>query len=283
MLESENPGVPEPMVELSRPEIERYARHIIMPEVGPRGQQRLKEASVLIVGAGGLGSPAALYLAAAGVGRLGIVDHDQVELSNLQRQLLFNDDEIGQNKVAVATRRLSTFNPYLEVEPHPLRLDASNALALFDDYDVILDGSDNFPTRYLTNDACVLKDKPLAYGAVHRFEGQASLFFARQGPCYRCLFPTPPPPELAPSCAESGVLGILPGVIGAIQATEALKFILGLGRSLAGRLLLYDALSMDFREVRVPKNPACPICGDDPAITELIDYEGFCNGSTTGA
>ena len=271
------------MVELSRPEIERYARHIIMPEVGPRGQQRLKEASVLIVGAGGLGSPAALYLAAAGVGRLGIVDHDQVELSNLQRQLLFNDDEIGQNKVAVATRRLSTFNPYLEVEPHPLRLDASNALALFDDYDVILDGSDNFPTRYLTNDACVLKDKPLAYGAVHRFEGQASLFFARQGPCYRCLFPTPPPPELAPSCAESGVLGILPGVIGAIQATEALKFILGLGRSLAGRLLLYDALSMDFREVRVPKNPACPICGDDPAITELIDYEGFCNGSTTGA
>ncbi len=267
------------MVELSRPEIERYARHIIMPEVGPGGQQRLKEASVLIVGAGGLGSPASLYLAAAGVGRLGIADHDRVELSNLQRQLLFNDDEIGSSKVEVATRRLTALNPHLKVEEHPERVDSTNALDIFKDYDVILDGSDNFPTRYLTNDACVLTGKPLAYGAVHRFEGQASLFFAKEGPCYRCIFPSPPPPELAPSCAESGVLGILPGVIGALQATEALKFILGLGRGLVGRLLLYDALNMDFREVRIPKNPTCPLCGEDPAITELMDYEQFCGDS----
>lgn len=272
----ESPGVPISMVELSRPDIERYARHIIMPEVGPRGQQKLKEASVLIVGAGGLGSPAALYLAAAGIGRLGIADFDNVELSNLQRQVLFDDADVGLPKVEVAARRLAALSPHLQVDQHPVRVDSSNALALFEGYDVILDGSDNFPTRYLTNDACVLAGKPLAYGAVHRFEGQASLFHARQGPCYRCLFPTPPPPELAPSCAESGVLGILPGLIGAIQATEALKFILGLGRSLAGRLLLYDALNMDFREVRVPRNPACPICSDDPTITELIDYELFC-------
>jgi len=265
------------MPRLTGPEIERYARHIIMPEIGEKGQRRLGRAGVLVVGAGGLGSPASLYLAAAGIGRLGLVDFDEVSRSNLQRQVLYGSADVGKVKLEAAKARLSDINPHVELVLHPCRLTADNALEIFDGYDVIVDGSDNFPTRYLTNDASVLTGKPLAYGAVHRFEGQASLFWADKGPCYRCVFPAPPPPELAPSCAESGVLGVLPGVIGALQATEAIKVILGLGDSLVGRLLLYDALNMDFREVRIPKNSDCPICGLEPTITDLKEHEGFCS------
>lgn len=261
---------------LSLEELRRYGRHLVMPEVGREGQERLKAGSVLIVGAGGLGSPAALYLAAAGVGRIGLVDFDVVEETNLQRQVLYGEKDLGRDKLEAALERLRDLNPYIELVPHAGRLTSENALDVLRPYDVVVDGSDNFPTRYLVNDACVLLDKPDVYGAIHRFEGQAAVFQGSRGPCYRCLFDQPPPPELAPSCAEAGVLGVLPGIIGSLQANEALKLLLGVGEPPFGRLLLFDALAMHMREVRVPKNPACPVCSDEPTQTELIDYEAFC-------
>jgi len=257
-------------------EVHRYSRHLRLPEVGREGQRRLKAARVLVVGAGGLGSPAALYLAAAGVGRLGLVDHDRVEVTNLQRQILHDTPAVGEEKVTSARRRLEAMNPEIEVAPHRARLDSGNALEVLDGYDLVVDGSDNFPTRYLVNDACVLAGIPLVYGAVHRFDGQASVFARGDGPCYRCLFRDPPPPGAVPSCAEAGVLGVLPGIIGSIQAAEALKLILGEGRSLSGRLLTLDAREMRFREIEVRRDPECPVCGDEPSVTELIDYEEFC-------
>jgi sulfur-carrier protein adenylyltransferase/sulfurtransferase len=262
--------------ELSADEMRRYSRHLIMPEVGIEGQRRLKAASVLCIGAGGLGSPAALYLAAAGVGRLGIVDFDAVDFSNLHRQILHGTSDVGRPKLQSARDRLHAINPEIEIATHETALTSKNALDLFRDYDVILDGTDNFPTRYLVNDACVLLGKPNAYGSIFRFEGQASVFGAPGGPCYRCLYPEPPPPGLVPSCAEGGVLGVLPGVIGTIQATEAIKLILGVGRPLIGRLLLYDAFNMSFRELKLRRDPACPVCGDHPTVRALIDYEQFC-------
>jgi adenylyltransferase/sulfurtransferase len=261
---------------VSREELLRYGRHLILPEVGLQGQRRLKGSSVLLVGAGGLGSPLALYLTAAGVGRIGIVDFDRVEESNLQRQVLYGAASLGRAKIEAAKARLADLNPHVQVEPHAARLTSANALDLVRRYDVVADGTDNFPTRYLVNDACVLLGKPNVYGSIFRFEGQASVFDARHGPCYRCLFPEPPPPGLVPSCAEGGVLGVLPGVIGLIQGIEILKLLLGLGETLIGRLLLFDALAMRFREVRLEKDPACPICGEQPTIRELIDYETFC-------
>ncbi|MFO0687732.1 MAG: molybdopterin-synthase adenylyltransferase MoeB [Myxococcota bacterium] len=254
----------------------RYRRHLTLPELGLAGQQKLLAGSVLLVGAGGLGCPAALYLAAAGVGRIGLVDDDTVSASNLQRQILYSTRDLGRSKVEVARERLLALNPDVRVDLHPTRLDSKNALALFADYDVIVDGTDNFPTRYLTNDACVLLGKPNVYGSIFRFEGQASVFDARRGPCYRCLYPEPPPPGAVPSCAEGGVLGILPGTIAMVQATETLKLLAGLGTSLIGRLLHYDALEMSFREFRLQKDPGCPLCGEKPEIRTLIDYEGFC-------
>ena len=262
--------------DLSNAEIQRYSRHLILPEVGMEGQKRIKGGSVLCVGAGGLGSPAALYLAAAGIGRLGIIDFDNVDESNLQRQILHGTPDVGRSKLQSARDRLEAINPEVRVETYETRLTSSNALELFKDYDVILDGTDNFATRYLVNDACVLLKKPNAYGSIFRFEGQASVFATKDGPCYRCLYPEPPPPGLVPSCAEGGVLGVLPGVIGTIQATEALKLILGAGSTLVGRLLLYDAWSMKFRELKLRRDPNCPICGDHPSIKGLIDYEEFC-------
>jgi adenylyltransferase/sulfurtransferase len=259
-----------------REELIRYARHFVLPEVGPSGQRRLSEARVLLVGAGGLGSPAALYMAAAGVGTLGIVDADLVDLSNLQRQVLHEIHHLGQLKVVSAKARLWAVNPDVEMIPHPVRLTASNAMELVADYDLVVDGSDNFPTRYLVNDACVLLGKPYVYGAVDRWEGQASVFAHPDGPCYRCLFREPPPPGMVPSCAEAGVLGVLPGIIGSIQAAEAIKTILGVGETLAGRLLLFDARAMTFREVRIRRAPDCPVCGDEPTLTELVDYDLFC-------
>jgi adenylyltransferase/sulfurtransferase len=261
---------------VSQEELLRYGRHLILPEVGLQGQRRLKASSVLLVGAGGLGSPLALYLAAAGVGRLGIVDFDRVEESNLQRQVLYGTASLGRAKLEAAEARLADLNPHVEIEAHAARLTSANALDLLGRYDVVADGTDNFPTRYLVNDACVLLGKPNAYGSIFRFEGQASVFDARRGPCYRCLYPEPPPPGLVPSCAEGGVLGVLPGVIGMIQGVEILKLLLDLGETLIGRLLLFDALAMRFREVRLEKDPACPICGEQPTIRELIDYETFC-------
>jgi sulfur-carrier protein adenylyltransferase/sulfurtransferase len=261
---------------LSAEEALRYSRHLILPEVGPAGQLRLKGARILLVGAGGLGSPAALYLAAAGIGTLGIVEFDTVDASNLQRQLLHGTADVGRPKLDSAVERLRDVNPNVAVEPHPVRLTSANARAIVRRYDVVLDGSDNFPTRYLINDACVLEGKPCVYGAILRWEGQASVFWAGRGPCYRCLFVEPPPPGEVPSCAEAGVLGVLPGVIGCIQATEALKLVLGEGEPLLGRLLLFDALRMSFREMRLRRDPACPACGDEPTLTELIDYEHFC-------
>lgn len=261
---------------LTHEEIRRYSRHLLMPEVGLAGQKKLKAASVLIIGAGGLGSPAALYLAAAGVGRIGLVDFDVVDESNLQRQILHGTSWVGKPKLASAKARLLDLNPDITVETHEVLLNSQNALDILRDYDIIIDGTDNFPTRYLVNDACVFLGKPLIYGSIFRFEGQATVFDARVGPCYRCLYPEPPPPGLVPSCAEGGVFGVLPGVIGAIQATEAIKLIIGQGEPLIGRLLLYDALSMQFRELRLRKNPACPVCGENPTIRELIDYEAFC-------
>ena len=257
-------------------EISRYSRHLIMPEVGMEGQRRLKAASVLLIGTGGLGSPLALYLAAAGVGRIGLVDYDVVDYSNLQRQVLYGTKDVGRSKLDSAAERISDVNPYVQLDLHNTPLTSDNALEILKDYDIIVDGTDNFPTRYLVNDACVILGKPNVYGSIFRFEGQASVFYAEEGPCYRCLFPEPPPPGLVPSCAEGGVLGVLPGTIGAIQASETVKLIMGIGKSLVGRLLLYDALTMTFDEVKLRKNPDCPVCGPNPTVTELIDYEQFC-------
>jgi molybdopterin/thiamine biosynthesis adenylyltransferase/rhodanese-related sulfurtransferase len=263
-------------IQLSHEEIRRYGRHLIMPEVGLEGQKKLKSASVLLVGAGGLGSPVALYLAAAGIGKLGLVDFDVVDQSNLQRQVLYSTNDVARPKLQSAADRLRSINPNIEVESYETRLTSENALDIFRAYDVIVDGTDNFPTRYLVNDACVFLKKPNVYGSIFRFEGQASVFFAEHGPCYRCLYPEPPPPGLVPSCAEGGVLGVLPGIIGTIQAAEAVKLILGIGESLIGRLLLFDALPMRFRELKLRKNPECQLCGTNPTITKLIDYEAFC-------
>jgi molybdopterin/thiamine biosynthesis adenylyltransferase/rhodanese-related sulfurtransferase len=263
-------------VKLSNQEIIRYSRHLIMPEVGMEGQKKLKAASVLLIGAGGLGSPLAMYLAAAGVGRIGVVDFDVVDSSNLQRQIAYSTSDVGKPKLDAAKERINGINPYVEVKTYETHLTSENALDILKDYDVIIDGTDNFPTRYLVNDACVLLGKPNVYGSIFRFEGQASVFYAKEGPCYRCLYPEPPPPGLVPSCAEGGVLGVLPGIVGTIQATEAIKLIIGQGDPLIGRLLLFDALTMKFRELKLRKNPACPVCGSNPTINELIDYEAFC-------
>jgi sulfur-carrier protein adenylyltransferase/sulfurtransferase len=261
---------------LTPSEIVRYQRHLSLPQVGHAGQEALKASSVLVVGAGGLGAPLGLYLAASGIGRIGIVDFDEVDESNLQRQVLFDTPSVGRLKVEAAAERLSALNPYVEIDLHPIRLSPSNALSVMAPYDVVADGTDNFPTRYLINDACVLLGKPNVYGSIFRFEGQVSVFGAPGGPCYRCLYATPPPPESVPSCAEGGVFGVLPGLIGTIQATEVIKGLLGIGHTLAGRLLLIDTLSMQFRSVEVARDPACPVCGDSPTITELVDYDAFC-------
>ncbi|MDG2334089.1 MAG: molybdopterin-synthase adenylyltransferase MoeB [Myxococcota bacterium] len=260
-----------------RPEqFDRYRRHLSLPEMGIEGQVRLLDSSVLLIGAGGLGCPLALYLAAAGVGRIGLVDDDVVDASNLQRQILYQTSDVGRPKVEAAAERIRALNPDVQVDVYPLRLDSSNALEILGDYDVVVDGTDNFPTRYLSNDACVLLGKPNVYGSIFRFEGQASVFDARVGPCYRCLYPEPPPPGAVPSCEEGGVLGVLPGMVAIIQATETVKLLTGIGDSLAGRLLAYDALRMEWNEFRLMKDPECPVCGDHPSVTELIDYQGFC-------
>ena len=261
---------------LTPDQVLRYSRHIIMPQVGPLGQRKLMAAKVLVIGAGGLGSPAAVYLALAGVGTLGIVDFDVVELSNLQRQILHSTETIGKPKLESAKDRLRALNPNVEVATHELKLTSENALGIFKDYDVIADGTDNFPTRYLINDACVLTGKPNVFGSIFRFEGQASVFWGLKGPCYRCLYPEPPPPGEVPSCAEAGVFGVLPGIIGSIQAVEAIKLLLGIGEPLVGRLLLYDALDQSFRTLNIQRDPTCPLCGEHPTVTELIDYEQFC-------
>ena len=272
-------------ITLTPQEIARYSRHLIMPEVAMDGQKRLKAAKVLLIGAGGLGSPLGLYLAAAGVGKIGIVDFDVVDYSNLQRQVMHTTNDVGRRKIESAADHLRAINPEIQIDTHETRITSENALELIEPYDIVIDGTDNFPTRYLTNDACVLLGKPNIYGSIYRFEGQASVFATKGGPCYRCLFAEPPPPGAVPSCAEGGVLGILPGVIGCIQATEAIKLILGKGKPLIGRLLLYDALEMKFREVKIKRNPECPVCGDNPAIKALIDYEQFCGmrGEEAGA
>jgi sulfur-carrier protein adenylyltransferase/sulfurtransferase len=261
---------------LSPAEIRHYSRHLILPEIGTLGQRKLKAAKVLMIGTGGLGSPLGLYLAAAGVGTLGLVDFDVVDESNLHRQVLFGRSAVGRSKTQAATDRLRDVNPHIQVIPYDTRLDSSNALELFKDYDVIVDGTDNFPTRYLVNDACVLLGKPNVYGSIFRFEGQVSVFWGAHGPCYRCLFPEPPPPGLVPSCAEGGVLGVLPGIIGSLQANEVIKLIAGAGDPLIGRLVLFDALRLKFRELKLRKNPDCPICSDHPTQHGLIDYEQFC-------
>ncbi|HEY3170084.1 MAG TPA: molybdopterin-synthase adenylyltransferase MoeB [Thermoanaerobaculia bacterium] len=261
---------------LSNEEIRRYSRHLIMPEVGVEGQKKLKAARVLAIGAGGLGSPLAVYLAAAGIGTIGLVDHDVVDDSNLQRQILYGVSDVGRPKLQAAAERLREMNPNVDVVPYETRLSSENALEIFRDYDIVADGTDNFPTRYLVNDACVLTGKPNVYASIFRFEGQASVFWAEKGPCYRCLYTEPPPPGLVPSCAEGGVLGILPGLLGVIQATETVKLILGSGEPLIGRLLLVDALSMRFRELKLRKNSNCVICGPNPTVTKLIDYAEFC-------
>src|SRR6185369_993052 len=270
----QDPNAPLPM--LSNEEVARYSRHLIMPEVGMTGQRKLKAASVLLIGTGGLGAPLGMYLAAAGIGRLGLVDFDVVDASNLQRQIIHGTKDVGRPKIASARDRLQDINPHVEIETHEFPLTSENALRLFVNYDVIVDGTDNFPTRYLVNDACVLAKKPNVYGSIFRFEGQASVFWAERGPCYRCLYPEPPPPGLVPSCAEGGVLGVLPGIIGAIQANETIKIILGAPDIMVNRLLLFDAWRMRFRELKLRKNPDCPVCGDNPTIKELIDYEAFC-------
>ncbi len=262
--------------ELTTDDLSRYSRHLILPEVGMEGQRKLKAARVLCVGTGGLGSPLAFYLAAAGIGTLGLVDFDVVDASNLQRQIIHSTKDIGRKKLDSAAEKLTALNPALNVVKHETMLTSANALEILKDYDIVADGTDNFPTRYLVNDACVLLGKPNAYGSIFRFEGQASVFATKEGPCYRCLYPEPPPPGLVPSCAEGGVLGILPGLVGVIQATEVIKLILGKGNPLIGRLLLVDALSMRFRELKLRKNPECPVCGENPTVKELIDYEHFC-------
>jgi molybdopterin/thiamine biosynthesis adenylyltransferase/rhodanese-related sulfurtransferase len=269
-------------VELSREDLVRYSRHLTLEEVGVEGQVRLKSARVLCVGAGGLGSPAALYLAAAGVGTLGLVDFDDVDVTNLHRQVLYTTADVGRPKLEAAADRLQAMNPGLDLELHRVTLDASNAIDLISRYDVVLDGTDNFTARYLVNDACVLAQRPNAYGSIFRFEGQATVFKPNEGPCYRCLFPEPPPPGMAPSCAEAGVLGVLPGIIGTIQATEAIKLILGIGEPLIGRFLIYDALRMRFREIKLSRDPACAVCGEDPSIHQLTAYEGYCSTATKG-
>jgi len=263
-------------VQLSREEILRYSRHLIMPEVGMEGQKKLKSARVLMIGAGGLGSPLGLYLAAAGVGTIGIVDFDVVDLTNLQRQVLHATKDVGRSKLASAEESINAINPHVHVEKHETRLTSGNALEILDAYDVIVDGTDNFPTRYLVNDACVLLGKPNVYGSIFRFDGQVTVFDARRGPCYRCLYASPPPPGLVPSCAEGGVLGVLPGIVGSLQALETIKLIIGEGEPLIGRLVLFDALKMKFRELKLRKNPGCPICGEHRTIHTLIDYEQFC-------
>ena len=265
---------------LTASEKERYARHLVLPEIGAEGQEKLKNASVLIIGAGGLGSPVSMYLAAAGVGRIGLADFDNVDVTNLHRQILYGTSNVGMPKLEAARNRLGDLNPEIKIETHAA-ITSENALEIFRGYDVIVDGTDNFPTRYLVNDACVLAGKPNVYGSIFRFDGQASVFFAKHGPCYRCLYPEPPPPNLVPSCAEGGVLGVLPGVIGTIQATETIKLITGVGEPLIGRLLLFVALRMEFRPLRLKKDPNCAICGARPTITHLIDYEGFCNPVNT--
>jgi sulfur-carrier protein adenylyltransferase/sulfurtransferase len=265
-----------PAVALSKEEILRYSRHLIMPEVGMEGQLKLKQARVLLIGTGGLGAPLGLYLAAAGVGHLGLVDFDTVDFTNLQRQVTFGTSDVGRRKVEAARERLANLNPTIEINVHETMLTSANALELFRGYDIIVDGTDNFPTRYLVNDACVLSGKINVYGSIFRFEGQATVFAYPGGPCYRCLYPEPPPPGLVPSCAEGGVLGVLPGIVGSIQAMETIKLILGAGESLVGRLLLFDALQMRFRELKLRKNPDCPVCGDHPTVTKLIDYQEFC-------
>jgi sulfur-carrier protein adenylyltransferase/sulfurtransferase len=261
---------------LSNQEILRYSRHLIMPEVGMEGQLKLKNAKVLLIGTGGLGAPLGLYLAAAGVGRLGLVDFDVVDFTNLQRQVTFGSEDVGKPKAEAARARLSSLNPDIQIDTFETKLTSDNALELFKDFDVIVDGTDNFPTRYLVNDACILLGKPNVYGSIFRFEGQATVFAMPEGPCYRCLYPEPPPPGLVPSCAEGGVLGVLPGIVGSIQAMETIKLLLGRGESLVGRLLLFDALAMKFRELKLRKNPNCPVCGQHPTVTKLIDYYEFC-------
>src|SRR5579863_949983 len=261
---------------LSNDEVLRYSRHLIMPEVGMEVQLKLKAAKVLCIGAGGLGSPLALYLAAAGVGTLGVVDFDVVDYTNLQRQVIHTTADVGRKKLDSAAETVKAINPFVQLRPFETRLTSENALEIFRDFDIIVDGTDNFPTRYLVNDACVLTGKPNVYGSIFRFEGQVSVFATQDGPCYRCLYPEPPPPGLVPSCAEGGVLGILPGLVGVMQATEAIKLILGIGEPLIGRLLLIDALGMKFRELKLRKNPECPVCGEHPTVTKLIDYQQFC-------
>jgi sulfur-carrier protein adenylyltransferase/sulfurtransferase len=270
------PSTAEKATTLSNEEILRYSRHLIMPEVGMEGQLKLKNAKALLIGTGGLGAPLGLYLAAAGVGHLGLVDFDVVDFTNLQRQVTFGSDDVGKPKTAAAQARLSNLNPDIHIETFETKLTSDNALELFKNFDIIVDGTDNFPTRYLVNDACILLGKPNVYGSIFRFEGQVTVFGMRDGPCYRCLYPEPPPPGLVPSCAEGGVLGVLPGIVGSIQAMETIKLILGTGESLKGRLLLFDALAMKFRELKLRKNHSCPMCGDHPTITKLIDYYEFC-------
>jgi len=267
---------PAPEIKLSNEETLRYSRHLIMPEVALDGQLKLKQAKVLLIGTGGLGAPLGLYLTAAGVGRIGLVDFDVVDFTNLQRQVTFSTSDVGRRKVEAARERLTNLNPAIEIVTHETKLTSENALELFRDYDIIVDGTDNFPTRYLVNDACILLGKPNVYGSIFRFEGQATVFGYPGGPCYRCLYPEPPPPGLVPSCAEGGVLGVLPGIVGSLQAMETIKLILGTGEPLVGRLLLFDALQMRFRELKLRKNPECPVCGEHPTVTKLIDYHEFC-------
>ena len=270
------PVTAEPAAVLTNEEIQRYSRHLIMPEVGMEGQLKLKQAKVLMIGTGGLGAPLGLYLAAAGVGRIGIVDFDTVDVTNLQRQVIHGTKDIGRPKLDSAAERMADINPHVEIVKYETALSSENALDIIKDYDVVVDGTDNFPTRYLVNDACVLLDKPNVYGSIFRFEGQATVFHQGDGPCYRCLYPEPPPPGFVPSCAEGGVLGILPALVGSMQATETVKLIIGKGETLSGRVVLYDALNMRFRELKLRKNPECPVCGDNPTVTELIDYQEFC-------
>jgi sulfur-carrier protein adenylyltransferase/sulfurtransferase len=267
------PSVAEPLTKL---EVERYSRQMVLPEVGPEGQRRLKGSSVAIVGVGGLGIPASVYLAAAGVGRIGVVDHDVIEKSNLHRQTLYSEADVGGLKATVAARKLKLVNPHVTIEPHNVKLDSSNALEILGDYDLVVDCTDNFPARYLINDACVLLGKPDVYASIFRFDGQVSVFDAKQGPCYRCLFPEPPPPDSVQDCAVAGVMGVLPGIMGSLQAVQVMNILLGNGQSLSGRLVLFNATEMSFNELRIKKNPDCPVCGARPTITKLIDYEAFC-------
>ena len=278
---SHNPKPETRNAELSSAEFQRYSRHLTLPNVGIEGQKKLKASSVLLVGAGGLGAPLALYLAAAGVGRIGLVDFDTVDVSNLQRQVLYSEEDIGRPKLEAAQDRLKGINPHIHIERHDVTLTSENALDIIAQYDLVADGTDNFATRYLVNDACILTGRPNVYGSIFRFEGQVSIFGAPEGPCYRCIYPEPPPPGMVPSCAEGGVLGVLPGMVGTLQANEVIKLLLGIGEPLIGRLMLVDALSMRFREWKVPRDPDCPVCGTNPTVTELIDYEEFCGITKT--